>query len=92
MYFDWGYRIFSGLQRRRPFKKIPGTRREHFEQLGKPALQPLPVEPYVYAEWKKARVHIDYHVEVDGHYYSVPYALIKKQLDVRFTKNIIECQ
>jgi transposase len=75
----------------RPFKKLPGTRREHFEQLDKPALQPLPTEPYVYAEWKKARVHIDYHLEVHGHYYSVPHALIKKQLDVRITKNTLEC-
>ncbi len=75
----------------RPFKKLPGCRREHFERLDKPALQPLPAEPYVYAEWKKARVHIDYHVAVDGHYYSVPYALIKKQLDVRITNNTIEC-
>ena len=75
----------------RPFKKLPGSRREHFEQLDKPALQPLPAEPYVYAEWKKARVHIDYHVAVDGHYYSVPHALIKKQLDVRITQNTIEC-
>jgi len=75
----------------RPFKKLPGSRREHFECLDKPALQPLPAEPYVYAEWKKARVHIDYHVEVAGHYYSVPHALIKKQLDVRTTQNTIEC-
>jgi transposase len=51
----------------------------------------LPVEPYVYAEWKKARVHIDYHVEVGRHYYSVPHALIKKQLEVRITQNTIEC-
>ena len=56
----------------RPFKKLPGTRRALFEQLDKPALRPLPVEPYEYAEWKQARVHIDYHVEVHGHYYSVP--------------------
>jgi transposase len=75
----------------RPFKKLPGCRRAQFEVLDKPALQPLPVEPYVYAEWKKARVHIDYHVAVDGHYYSVPHALIKKQLDVRITQNTIEC-
>jgi transposase len=75
----------------RPFKKLPGSRREHFERLDKPALQPLPVEPYVYAEWKKVRVHIDYHVAVDGHYYSVPHALIKKQLDVRITQHTIEC-
>ena len=75
----------------RPFKKLPGCRRAHFETLDKPALRPLPAVPYVYAEWKKARVHIDYHVEVEGHYYSVPHALIKKQLDVRITQNIIEC-
>jgi len=75
----------------RPFKKLPGSRREHFERLDKPALQTLPAEPYVYAEWKKARVHIDYHVEVAGHYYSVPHALIKKQLDVRITQHTIEC-
>jgi len=75
----------------RPFKKLPGCRRAHFESLDKPALQPLPTEPYVYAEWKKARVHIDYHVAVEGHYYSVPHALIKKQLEVRLTQNTIEC-
>ena len=75
----------------RPFKKLPGTRRAHFEALDKPALRPLPAAPYVYAEWKKARVHIDYHVAIDGHYYSVPHALIKKQLDVRITQHTVEC-
>jgi len=74
-----------------PFKKLPGSRQAHFEALDKPALQPLAVEPYVYAEWKKARVHIDYHLAIEGHYYSVPHALIKKQLDVRITQNTIEC-
>ena len=75
----------------RPFKKLPGTRRALYEQLDKPALRPLPVEPYEYAEWKQARVHIDYHIEVHGHYYSVPHALIKKQVDVRITAHTIEC-
>jgi transposase len=75
----------------RPFRKLPGTRRALFEQLDKPALRPLPVDAYEYAEWKQARVHIDYHVEVRGHYCSVPHALIKKQVDVRITANIIEC-
>ncbi|MCY4421375.1 MAG: IS21 family transposase, partial [Gammaproteobacteria bacterium] len=75
----------------RAFRKLPGCRREHFEQMDLPALQPLPTTSYVYAEWKKARVHIDYHVALDGHYYSVPYTLIKKQLDVRFTQNTVEC-
>ena len=75
----------------RAFRKLPGCRRDHFEQLDRPALQPLPAEPYVYAEWKKARVHIDYHVAVDGHYYSVPHTLIKHEVDVRMTHNTIEC-
>jgi transposase len=68
----------------RPFKKLPGSRRSLFETLDRPALKPLPVQPYEYAEWKRARVNIDYHVEVDGHYYSVPYALVKQQLEVRW--------
>jgi transposase len=45
----------------------------------------------VFAEWKKVRVHIDYHVEVDGHYYSVPHTLVKRQLDVRYTATTVEC-
>ena len=74
----------------RPFKKLPGSRRSLFETLDKPALKPLPVQSYVYAEWKKARVHIDYHIEIDSHYYSVPYQLVKGEIDVRITINTIE--
>ncbi len=75
----------------RPFKKLPGCRREAFEMLDKPALHPLPPHHYEFAQWKKVRVHIDYHVEIDGHYYSVPHQLVKKQLDVRFTATTVEC-
>jgi len=75
----------------RPFKKLPDSRKKQFESLDRPALKPLPAEPYEYAEWKKAAVHIDYHVEVDHHYYSVPYQLAKKKLDVRFTATTVEC-
>ena len=75
----------------RAFKKLPGSRRALFEQLDRPALRPLPAEPYQFAEWRKARVHIDYHVEVDGHYYSVPYQLVKKPLEVRLTQRTVEC-
>ena len=56
----------------RPFKKLPGSRQQLFETLDHPALRSLPVQPYEYAEWKHARVNIDYHVDVEGHYYSVP--------------------
>ncbi len=75
----------------KPFQKLQGSRRSLFESLDKPALKPLPIERYQYAEWKEARVHIDYHVSVDGQYYSVPYQLVKKQLSVRFTQNTVEC-
>jgi transposase len=75
----------------KPFKKLPGSRHSQFEALDKPALKTLPPRAYEYAEWKKARVHIDYHVEIDGHYYSVPHSLIKRQLDVRITATSIEC-
>jgi len=76
---------------RRPFKKLAGSRREAFAAIDQPALRPLPATPYVYATWKKVRVHIDYHVEVEGHYYSVPYALVKQALEVRLTDKTVEC-
>ena len=74
----------------RPFKKLPGTRRSMFESLDRPAMQPLPATPYEYAEWKKVRVNIDYHVAIDKHYYSVPYQLVKQQLEARVTTKTVE--
>jgi len=61
------------------------------EQLDRPALRPLPAERYVFAESNKARVNIDYHVEVAHHYYCVPHALVGRQLDVRLTATPVEC-
>lgn len=75
----------------RPFRKHPGSRRSLFESLEKPALRPLPAQRFTYGEWKKARVHVDYHVEVEGHYYSVPYQLVSQQLDVRVSAKTVEC-
>jgi transposase len=74
----------------RPFKKLLGSRQELFDTLDRPALRPLPAQPYAYAEWKLARVNIDYHVEVEGHYSSVPYALVRQQLDVRLSASVVE--
>ena len=74
----------------RPFKKLPGSRASLFATLDRPALRPLPAERYVFGEWSKARVHIDYHVEVDHHYYSVPHALVGKQLDARASAHTVE--
>jgi transposase len=78
----------------RPFQKLNGCRRSLFESLDQPALHPLPVEAYEYAEWKKVRVHIDYHVEVERHYYSVPYKYIHRKVEVRLTAQTVEifCQ
>ena len=75
----------------KPFQKLPGSRKSAFESLDRPALNPLPSQPYQFAEWKKATVNVDYHIEVHRHYYSVPHALIKKKIDVRITNNTIEC-
>ena len=74
----------------RKFQKLDTTRRKLFETVDKPALKPLPAQPYEYAEWKKARVNIDYHIEIHRHYYSVPYQLRKEQVDVRITSTTIE--
>ena len=56
----------------RPFKKLAGSRRSLFEELDRPALRPLPADRYEFAVWRKAKVNIDYHIEVDRHYYSSP--------------------
>ena len=74
----------------RPFQKLPGCRRSMFEELDKPALKPLPDTPYRLAQWKKAKVHVDYHVAFDGHYYSVPYSLAGKVVWIRATSNTVE--
>lgn len=73
------------------FKKLPGSRQSRFHDIDQPALKPLPASPYEIAHWKQATVHLDYHVEVEGHYYSVPYTLVKKKLDIRYTANTVEC-
>jgi len=74
-----------------PFQKLEGCRRSLFLTVDKPALKPLPQRPYQFAEWKEVRVNVDYHVEVDRHYYSVPHKLIKKQIDVRIAAHTVEC-
>lgn len=74
----------------RKFQKLNTTRREMYEKIDRPALKPLPVVQYEYAEWKKVRANIDYHIEFDRHYYSVPNQLRKEQMDVRYTDTTIE--
>lgn len=74
----------------RPFQKLEGSRRTLFETLDRPALKPLPLKRYEFAVWKKARVNIDYHIEVEHNYYSVPYQLAQKEVDVRVTSGTVE--
>lgn len=75
----------------RPFKKLEGCRRSAFLEIDQPALKALPLNPYEFKEYKKARVNIDYHIELEGHYYSLPYRLIKEEIDVWFSRNFVEC-
>jgi transposase len=76
----------------RPFKKLPGCRRSAFESLDAPALRPMPHERYAIGRWKTgAKVNIDYHIEFEGHYYSVPHRLVGTKIDVRVAGQLLEC-
>jgi len=66
------------------------TRRQEFEEFDRPNLRPLPEKPYEYADRKIATVNIDYHIEFDGHLYSVPHTLIHKKVDIRATERMVE--
>lgn len=74
----------------KPFKKLPGNRRSLFEQIDQPTLKPLPSTPYQYTQIRRARVNVDYHIDVEGHWYSVPYQLLRHQVDVLVSLNTIE--
>lgn len=74
----------------RLMRKLGGSRREFFETIDRPVLLPLPADPYTYAEWRRCRVAPDYHVEVHGHFYSVPSRLIREVVEARVTDTTIE--
>ena len=74
----------------RPFRKREGCRASLFAELDRPALQPLPAERYEFGQWATARVNIDYHVEFEHHYYSVPYLLTGQLLEIRATATTVE--
>lgn len=73
----------------RQMKKHPGSRLSQFEVIDKPALKPLPSQSYNYTLVKQVKVHIDYHVEVEKHYYSVPHTLIKQKLEAHATGQLV---
>ena len=72
------------------FQKLPGSRDSEFQRIDKPALKPLPQYRYQFAAWKKAKVNLDYHIELQQHYYSVPYKYIKQAVDVRYNQRTVE--
>jgi transposase len=74
----------------RPFQRQSYSRRDLFESIDRPALRPLPLVPYEYAEWKQVKPGIDYHVELDGRLYSVPHALVGQLLELRATATSVE--
>ena len=74
----------------RPFQKLPGSRTSVFLTEELPALRPLPSHPYEHQNRKNARVHIDYHVELLGHRYSVPHRLAGEKVEVRYTEAVVE--
>lgn len=74
----------------RLFQKLPGSRRTAFMALDQPALLPLPAQRYEMAGFRTVRVNVDYHVDVEGHRYSVPNALVGQTLEVRITASAIE--
>ena len=61
-----------------------------FDELERSTLKKLPVEPYVYAEWKECKLGLDYHVEVEKHYYSAPHQLLREKVWVRITARTVE--
>jgi len=74
----------------RSLRQAKKSRREMFEAIDRPNSLPLPQRPYEYAEWYKAKVSIDYHIEIDNHFYSIPFQLIHERLDIRMTASVME--
>ena len=74
----------------RVMKGYDASRVELFAAIDKPALKPLPGEPYAFAVWKRCRVAPDYHIEIDGHWYSAPFRLIKELVDARVADKTVE--
>ncbi|MBI2286673.1 MAG: IS21 family transposase [Nitrosomonadales bacterium] len=75
---------------RRPFQKKDGCREEWFQLLDRPVLKVLPAHPYEIATFKYCKVNIDYHVDIEGHYYSVPHSLVRQELEARITCATVE--
>jgi len=82
--------MLKNLNEERPIRRLGVTRRQLLEEVDRLALKALPVEPYEYCEWRLRRVGIDYHVEIDAHYYSVPYRFARAEVEARLTVRGVE--
>jgi len=82
--------LLRQLNDERPIRRLGVTRRALFEELDRPNLNSLPGQPYCFAEWRVRRVGVDYHVELEGHFYSVPYRFARSEVEVRLTPRIVE--
>src|ERR1700744_4965796 len=82
--------LLRQLNDERPIRRLGVTRRALFEELDRPNLKAMPAEPYSFAEWRLRRVGVDYHVELEGHFYSVPYRFARNEVEVRLTGRTVE--
>ncbi len=71
-------------------KHLGKSRRQLFEEVDQPELRPLPEKPYTFAVWKTANINIDYHVEFDKHYYSVPHTIGRQEVEIKATERMVE--
>src|SRR2546429_3795365 len=82
--------LLRQLNDERPIRRLGVTRRALFEELDRPNLNSLPAQSYCFAEWRVRRVGVDYHVELEGHFYSVPYRFARSEVEVRLTPRAVE--
>jgi transposase len=82
--------LMTQLNERQPLRRLGVTRRQLLEEVDRPALKPLPDGAYEYSEWRLPRVGVDYHVEIDAHYYSVPYRFARAEVEARVTARGVE--
>jgi len=78
------------LNDERPIRRLGVTRRALFDELDRPNLNALPAEPHFFAEWRLGRAGVDHHVELNGHFYSVPYRFARSEVEVRLTPRAVE--
>jgi transposase len=82
--------LLRQLNDKRRIRRLGVTRRALFEELDRPNLNSLPAQPYCFAEWRVRRIGVDYHVELEGHFYSVPHRFARSEVEVRLTPRAVE--